>query len=149
MKKLLFLAITLSFSILCFSQNFKENRKKADKIKADDEYYFGESDDCKNSRKADEEAVGKLLENIAKDKSLQPLFFQNAADEDEQQERMLNTYNEAVKKRSDDILLSDDAGATKVFRYIKKSDFQAICKTREIRIEDYVSEAMSAEEQYR
>lgn len=149
MKKFLFLAITLSFSMLCFSQNFKENRKKADRIKADDEYYFGESGDCKNTRKADEEAVGKLLENIAKDKSLQPLFFQNAADEDEQQERMLNTYNEAVKKRSDDILLSDDAGAAKVFRYIKKCDFQAICKIREMRIEDYVSEAVAAEEQYR
>lgn len=149
MKKSIILLLTFSFSILCFSQNLKENRKKADRIKADDEYYFGESGDCKNSRKADEEAIGKLLENIAKDKSLQPLFFQNAADEDEQQERMLNTYNEAVKKRSDDILLSDDAGATKVFRYIKKSDFQAICKTREMRIEDYVSEAMSAEEQYR
>lgn len=149
MKKLLFLTITLSLSVICFSQNFKENRKKADRIKADDAYYFGESGDCKNTRKADEEAIGKLLENIAKDKSLQPLFFQNAADEDEQQERMLNTYNEAIKKRSDDILLSDDAGAAKVFRYIKKSDFQAICKIREMRIEDYVSEAVAAEEQYR
>ena len=80
MKKLLFLTITISLSVFCFAQNFKENRKQADMIKADPNYYFGESGECKNSRKADEEALKELLDNIAMDKSLHPIYFQNSDD---------------------------------------------------------------------
>lgn len=36
---------------------------------------------AKNSRKADEEALASLLENIGHDMSLQPIYFQNGDDE--------------------------------------------------------------------
>lgn len=149
MKKLFFLTITLSLSMFCLAQNFKENRKKADRIKADDAYYFGESGDCKNSRKADEEAMKELLENIAMDKSLHPIYFQNSDDEDEQHERIMGTFSEVLKKQSDDLVLNDANGSAKAFRYIKKSDFAEICKVRESKVMDYIAEAVNAEEIYR
>ena len=135
--------------MLCFSQNFKENRKKADKIKADSEYYWGESGDCKNSRKADEEALQELLGNIADDKTLHPVFFKNSDDEDEQLQRILGTFGEVLKKQSYDLVLNDANGAARTFRYIKKSDFASICKMRETKIKDYIREAIGAEELYR
>ena len=149
MKKLLFLTITISLSVFCFAQNFKENRKQADMIKADPNYYFGESGECKNSRKADEEALKELLDNIAMDKSLHPIYFQNSDDEDEQHERIMGTFSEVLKKQSDDLVLNDANGSAKAFRYIKKSDFAEICKVRESKVMDYIAEAVNAEELYR
>lgn len=149
MKKLLFLTITISLSVFCFAQNFKENRKQADMIKADPNYYFGESGECKNSRKADEEALKELLDNIAMDKSLHPIYFQNSDDEDEQHERIMGTFSEVLKKQSDDLVLNDANGSAKAFRYIKKSDFAEICKVRESKVMDYIAEAVNAEEIYR
>ena len=134
MKKYLFFILAMTVSVTAFSQNFKENRKKADRIKADDAYYFGESGECKNSRKADEEALNELLENIAMDKSLHPLYFQNSDDEDEQHERILGTFSEVLKKQSDDLVLDDANGSAKAFRYIKKSVFAELCKVRESKI---------------
>lgn len=149
MKKLFLLLSLIALNVVCFSQNFKENRKKADKIKENAEYYWGESDNCKNSRKADEEALASLLENIGSDKLLQPIYFQNSDDEDEQHERLLGTYAEILKRRADDIVLSDENGAAKSFRYIKKTDFKDICNAREMSILDYINVGMEAEEQYR
>jgi len=149
MKKLLFLTITISLSVFCFAQNFKENRKQADMIKADPNYYFGESGECKNSRKADEEALKELLDNIAMDKSLHPIYFQNSDDEDEQHERIMGTFSEVLKKQSDDLVLNDANGSAKAFRYIKKSDFAEICKVRESKVMDYIAEAVNAEDIYR
>jgi hypothetical protein len=149
MKKYLFFILAMTVSVTAFSQNFKENRKKADRIKADDAYYFGESGECKNSRKADEEALNELLENIAMDKSLHPLYFQNSDDEDEQHERILGTFSEVLKKQSDDLVLDDANGSAKAFRYIKKSVFAELCKVRESKIKDYIAEAMNAEDLYK
>lgn len=149
MKNLyLFIAFIL-FGLTAYSQNFKENRKKVDKIKENSEFYWGESGNCKNSRKADEEAIVNLLENIGRDKSLQPLYFQNSDDEDEQQQRLLGTYAESLKRRSDDIVLSNENGSAKSFRYIKKTDFKELCYAREGSILDYIREGMAAEDQYR
>ena len=149
MKKLLLLTITLSLSLFCFSQNFKENRKKADKIKADSDYYYGESRECKNQRKADDEALQDLLDNIANDKSLRPIYFKNSDSEDEQHKRLLETFSDVLKKQANDLVLNDAIGASKTVRYIKKSEFATICKMRETKIKDYIREASGSEELYR
>lgn len=135
--------------MLCTAQNFKENRKKADKIKANPEYYFGESGECKNPRKADEEALQELLDNIASDKSLQPLYFKNSDDEYEQHQRIISTFGDVLKRQAFDIVLNDAIGSSKTFRYIKKTDFADICDMRETKIKDYIREAIGAEELYR
>ena len=143
------------FSILillqssAFAQNFRDNRKKADGIKANTEYYWGESENCKNQRKADEDAIEQLLENISKDKSLQTVYFQDSDDEDEQRGRVFHTFAEVLKKNSYDLVLDNTSGTAKCFRYIKKADFANICKQRELRINDYIVQGMAAEEQLR
>ncbi|MDO5343108.1 MAG: hypothetical protein Q4F69_11765 [Bacteroidia bacterium] len=143
------------FSILillqssAFAQNFRDNRKKADGIKANAEYYWGESENCKNQRKADEDAIEQLLENISKDKSLQTVYFQDSDDEDEQRGRVFHTFAEVLKKNSYDLVLDNTSGTAKCFRYIKKADFANICKQRELRINDYIVQGMAAEEQLR
>ena len=130
--------MTMAFVATTFAQN-NANRAQADRIKENPDYYWGESGICKNSRKADEEALVNLLENIGRDKSMTPLYFQNSDDEDEQQERLLSTYAEILKRRSDDIVLSDESGSAQTFRYISKDDFKGICKAREVSILDYIN----------
>lgn len=132
-----------------FAQNFRENRKKADGIKANAEYYWGESENCKNQRKADDEAVENLLENISKDKSLQTVYFLNSDSEEEQRARVFHTFAEVLKKNSYDLVLDNTNGLAKCFRYIKKADFANICKQRELRINDYINQGIAAEEQLR
>lgn len=132
-----------------FAQNFRDNRKKADGIKSNTEYYWGESENCKNSRKADEAAIENLLENISKDKSLQPVYFLDSDNEEEQRERVFHTFSEVLKKSSYDLVLNDESGSAKNFRYIKKSDFANICKQRELRINDYINQGITAERQLR
>ena len=148
MRKYFLFLMTMAFVATVFAQN-NANRAQADRIKENPDYYWGESGTCKNSRKADEEALVNLLENIGRDKSMTPLYFQNSDDEDEQQERLLSTYAEILKRRSDDIVLSDESGSAKTFRYISKEDFKGVCKAREVSILDYINAGMDAEEQYR
>lgn len=142
-------SIVILLQSSAFAQNFRENRKKADGIKADAEYYWGESEACKNQRKADEEAIESLLENISKDKSLQTVYFQDSDDEEEQRARVFHTFAEVLKKSSYDLVLDNTGGAAKSFRYIKKSDFANICRQRELRINDYIVQGMAAEDQLR
>lgn len=149
MKKLLLFSILLAFSALCYSQNFKENRKKTDQIKADVGYYWGESGNCKNSRKADEDALKALLDNIADDKALMPLYFQDSSEEDEQHQRLLGTYLGTLKKISEKYVLDGNDGSARVFRCVKKTDFADLCKMREKCIVDYINTGIVAEDQYR
>lgn len=142
-------SIVILLQSSAFAQNFRENRKKADGIKADAEYYWGESEVCKNQRKADEDAIESLLENISKDKSLQTVYFQDSDDEEEQRARVFHTFAEVLKKSSYDLVLDNTGGAAKSFRYIKKSDFANICRQRELRINDYIVQGMAAEDQLR
>lgn len=142
-------SIVILLQSSAFAQNFRENRKKADGIKADAEYYWGESEVCKNQRKADEDAIESLLENISKDKSLQTVYFQDSDDEEEQRARVFHTFAEVLKKNSYDLVLDNTGGAAKSFRYIKKSDFANICRQRELRINDYIVQGMAAEDQLR
>jgi len=144
-----FVSILIFLQSSLFAQNFRDNRKKADGIKTNAEYYWGESGNCKNSRKADEEAIENLLENISKDKSLQPVYFLDSDDEAEQRERVFHTFSEVLKKNSYNLVLNDESGSAKSFRYIKKSDFANICKQRELRINDYINQGVAAEEQLR
>lgn len=147
MKRLLLLISLVSLGFTSNSQNFAENRSKADNLKSDANYYWGESDDCKSKRRADDDAMKKMIQNISDDSSLQNLFFPDSEDEDVQRERVIETFADDIKRSSDDIILNDAEGAVKVFRYISKSDFNAMCEKREKLIIDYINQGRSAEEQ--
>lgn len=75
MKRFILLIAGLLLTTAAFSQDYRKNRKEAEKYRNSADYYCGESDDCKNINKADEAALTELLDHIAKDKSLQGLYF--------------------------------------------------------------------------
>lgn len=150
MKKFYILLLLLIITICCHSQDYRKNRKEAEKYKDDSEYYFGESGECKNLKKADDAALNNLLENISDDKSLQCLYFVDSdSDNDEQRTRLYGTFRDELKKQSNDLVLDDSDGSAKVFRYISKEDFAKICSKREKTILNYINDGRTAEEQLR
>jgi len=150
MRKLLFLLSVLFVTTSAFSQHYGKNRKEAAKYKNNTDYYWGESDNCKSQSKADEVAINALLENISSDNSMQGLFFIDS-DEDEaaQRTRSMVTFNDEIKMASDELILNDEPQKAGVFRYISKADFAKICSRREEKINRYISDGLSAEEQMR
>lgn len=147
MKKVVFLSLILLLSSVAFSQNYSKNRKEAAKYKTDINYYCGESGECKNINKADEAALTELLDCIAKDKSMQSLYFADSdVDNEAQQARLMITFSDEIKYKSTDIVLSDDYGKSRVFRYISKDDFADICAKREQKINHYIADGRAAEE---
>lgn len=128
-------------------KNAADNKKKAEEIMVNSDYYCGESGNCKDVRKADDKAMKSLLKNISNDKSLQPIYFVDSDDENEQHERLLETFMVVLKDKSENIVLEDAPGTSQCFRYIKKSDFAKVCKQRENKILEYIRKAISAEQQ--
>lgn len=150
MRKIVFLIVGLLLATSAFSQNFSKNRKEAEKYKKDTNYYCGESGECKNINKADEAALTELLDHIAKDKSLQGLYFVDSDDDDEtQRAHSMVTFSDEIKSKSTDLILNDEYGKSKVFRYISKDDFAGICTKREQKINQYIADGRAAEEQMR
>lgn len=150
MKKVFLFAFLVILSLPGYSQDYRKNRKEAEKFKASSGYYFGESGECKNLKKADDAALNNLLENISDDKSLQCLYFVDSdSDNDEQRTRLYGTFRDELKKQSNDLVLDDSDGSAKVFRYISKEDFAKICSKREKTILNYINDGRAAEEQMR
>lgn len=147
MKNGLVLLLVLLLSNAVYSQNYSKNRKEAAKYKTDINYYCGESGECKNIDKADVAALTELIDCIAKDKSLQGLYFVDSDNDDNtQRARSMITFSDEIKYKSTDIVLSDDYGKSKVFRYISKDDFADICAKREQKINHYIDDGRTAEE---
>lgn len=150
MMKVFLFAFLVILSLPSYSQDYRKNRKEAEKYKANSGYYYGESGDCKNLKKADDAALNSLLENISDDKSLQCLYFVDSdSDNDEQRTRLYGTFRDELKKQSNDLVLDDSDGSAKVFRYVSKEDFTKICSKREKTILNYINDGRAAEEQLR
>lgn len=150
MKRFILLIAGLLLTMTAFSQDYRKNRKEAEKYKKDTNYYCGESGECKNINKADEAALTELLDHIAKDKSLQGLYFVDSDDDDEtQRAHSMVTFSDEIKSKSTDLILNDEYGKSKVFRYISKDDFADICTKREQKINQYIADGRAAKEQMR
>ena len=105
-RKIIFILILL-LHIVGFSQGNRNTIREAEKIMANPEYFYGDSGECKNKRKADEKAIEELLSAIANDNSLDPVYFPDGGDNDEQRERIMGTYSDILKKMASDIVISD------------------------------------------
>lgn len=150
MKKFFVLSILLLLTVCCYSQDYRKNRKEAEKYKADAGYYCGDSGECKNLKKADDAALNSLLETISNDKSLEYLYFVDSdSDDGEQRAKALVTFRDDLKKQSNDLVLNDSDGSAQVLRYISKDNFQKLCSRREKTITDYIADGQTAEEQLR
>lgn len=146
-KRTIIFILILLLHIVGFSQGNRNSIREAEKIMADPEYFYGDSGECKNKRKADEKAVEELLTAIANDRSLDPVYFPDAGDNAEQREKIMGTYSDILRKMAGDIVISDADGKARVLRYINRSDFMGICDLRENRVRDYIAQGMAAEEQ--
>ena len=150
MKKFILLAIGVLFAIAAFSQDYRKNKKEADKIKHSVDCYWGESVNGRNLNKADDAALNKLLKNISDDKSLESLYFIDSdIDNEDQRGNALITFKDELKNKSTVLELDGGEGTSSVFRYISKNDFSKICERREKMINNYIAEGKNAEEQLR
>ncbi|MGN0032526.1 MAG: hypothetical protein ACI358_01920 [Candidatus Limimorpha sp.] len=144
---ILFISVLLLLQTSSFSQANRNGRKQAEQIKTNPEYFWGDSGECNNGRKADEKAVEELLKNIANDNSLDPIYFADGGDKDEQRNKILHTYIDVLKKMAGNIVIDDADGNARILRYIKRSDFNSICGLRENSARDYIAQGIAAEEQ--
>lgn len=150
MRKFLLLIVGLLLATSAFSQDYRKNRREAEKYKANADYYFGESGNSRNLNKADDAALNNLLKNISDDKSLETLYFIDSdIENDDQRTNALITFKDELKNKSTKLELNDSEGASIVFRYISKADFSKICEKREKMINNYIAEGLNAEGQLR
>lgn len=75
MKRFILLIAGLLLTTAAFSQDYRKNRKEAEKYRNSADYYYGESVNSRNLNKADDAALNNLLKNISDDKSLESLYF--------------------------------------------------------------------------
>lgn len=150
MKRFFILALLLTITLCCHSQDYRKNRKEAEKYRNSADYYYGESVNSRNLNKADDAALNNLLKNISDDKSLESLYFIDSdIENDDQRSNALITFKDELQNKSTKLELSDGEGTSGVFRYISKADFSKICEKREKMINNYIAEGLNAEGQLR
>ena len=146
MRRLLLLFLAVVMSAACYSQNYKNNRKEAEKIKKAGTSFFAESGDCSTMNEAESVAKKKLIANVHDNCNATMAFFGDDDDAREAQSvRVFNTFSDDIMAASKQIVLCNDAGKINVFRYLKKDDFNYICDTREELINLYVAQGMKAD----
>lgn len=150
MKRFFILALLLTITLCCHSQDYRKNRKEAEKYRNTANYYYGESVNSRNLNKADDAALNNLLKNISDDKSLESLYFIDSdIENDDQRSNALITFKDDLRTKSTELTLCDGEGSSSVFRYISKADFSTICEKREKMINNFIAEGLNAEGQLR
>lgn len=125
MKKFFFyLFVTLT--VTCLGQNAK-------KIKSDDSYYWAESGLCSSIDDAEDKAIDNLLLNIADNYKANAIYLPNDINQKTQLRNIIKTFKNKVNESSGKILVEEDFDKEKFnyMSYIKKTDFEKLCKERE------------------
>ena len=149
MRKIVVLLFIIAVAFDGYSQDFRKNRKEAERIKASTEYYWGQSTGCRNQPKAEDKALENLLENIAEDNTLHTLYFADSdSEENEQKVRAISTFTDELPKNTM-LVLNNGDGEASVFRYVSKKDFSNICERREKKINSYIADGRIAEQDVR
>ena len=131
MKKSLLLILALLLATAGFTQNFKINRKEADKIKRNGNCYWVECDGCKDMRAAENKSLNDLMANVYENCNASMITFKGESGFVVDPQRLFNTLRNDIKANSNLLFLSNDNDNTSDFIYIKKDDFAAICDKRE------------------
>lgn len=144
MKKYVLL-IVCAFVITSMSaQSSKDLKKRVTAIKADCDYYWGESSDCDLERDCDDKALNELINYITNHYKADIIYF-SEDNKKTQINNIFNTFDKVLLTNSEQVILSDN----NVFRFISKKDFDELCEDRETSIHYYINEAKKAEEQLR
>lgn len=146
MRRIILCLMALVMTTTGFSQNYKSNKKEAEKIKKSGTSFFAESGECNTLEEAENMAKMKLIANIHNNCNATMAFFD---DDDESREsqsiKVFNTFRDDILAESVQIVLSNDQGKANVFRYLKKDSFNSICDNREDLINLYVAQGMKAD----
>ncbi|MDE6368466.1 MAG: LPP20 family lipoprotein, partial [Muribaculaceae bacterium] len=150
MNKLLIIFLSIIFPFVAFAQS-KSDKAKAEAIKLDDSYIYGEGWG-ETQADAGQQALDNLLSQIGV--SVQKTFTydykeSSANDKDEFKSDVnivTNTYSNATITNSEILPIRDGNKGYYVLRYMKRTELQKMFDQRRDRVEDYVRNAMRAEE---
>ena len=145
MRRLLLLFILVLVTFACGAQNFKNNKKEADKIKKAGTSFWAESGDCLSLEEAETAAMQDLIKNIYDNCDPMMAFFDDEESHENQSMKVFNTFKSSIMSSSKELVLANDAGVAKVFRYIKKDAFYDICDKREELVNMYLTQGLKAD----
>ena len=131
MKRLLLLLTALLLVTASYSQNFKLNKKEAERIKRNGNCYWVESNGCADLHAAENQSLDELMVNIYENCNPSMITFRGESGVEVNPQTLFNTLKNDIKAYSNEIFLSNEENNTSVFRYIKKDDFIGICDKRE------------------
>ncbi len=142
MRKLLFLSLLLSISVVSLSQTFKSNIAESERIKKDTCYYWYQgADDFETVEDAEDDAVTGLLESVKKN------YKSNIVTIGNDNNRLLNcvfeTFRPFIEQNIQYLTLKSGA-ANSVFAYVSKSSFRESCAERKNDIGYYIRQADAA-----
>lgn len=135
-NSILFLCLTTLFSISLHAQT-------ASSIKSDPTFLWGEGKG-KNLRTADNIALSQLISQISVTISEQGTL--TVTDNENSLESIIKTYSNATLNNTHRLVVSDEPDAH-VLRYIKKSDLDAIWKSRINKVKEFCAIAHQAYQQ--
>ncbi|MBR6439316.1 MAG: hypothetical protein IKS65_09100, partial [Bacteroidales bacterium] len=145
MRRLLLLLLTILIPFVCIAQNFKNNRKEAEKVKKAGTSFWAESNDCLDLDEAKTMAMQDLITNIYKNCDPMMAFFDDDDNHEGQSMKVFNTFKSSIMSASKELVLDNEDGVAKVFRYIKKDAFYDICDKREELINLYLTNGIKAD----
>ena len=149
MKRFFCSLLIVSIIAHCYAQDYTRNYDKAEVIKADDTYIYGEGEGT-NKKNADSNAMYDLLSQIFNVQVSGGVSTTVTNEQDGQSvtshvgfEQVMNTYINASLSGVQRIILSESP-TFKVLRYVKKSDVEKIFESRKNLIQRYAIEACMA-----
>ena len=145
MKKIFLLFLAVITTVACFSQSLKNNRKEADKVKMSGTSFWADSGERTNLEDAETVAMQDLIKNIYDNCDPMMAFFDDEESHESQSMKVFNTFKSSIVAASKEIVLANEAGLSRVFRYIKKDAFYDICDKREELINLYLAHGLKAD----
>ena len=145
MRRVFLLFLSVLMTCACYSQNFKNARKEADKVIKAGTSFYADSGDCVNIDEAETVAIRELIKNIYDNCDPVMAFFDDEDSHENQSIKVFNTFKSSIMSSSKEIVLADDAEHARVFRYIKKDAFYEICDKREELMDLYLTQGLKAD----
>lgn len=124
-----------------------KQKQKVEQIKNGTTYYWGQSKVCSSSDDAEKESLDQLLKDIAKKCKPNAIYLPNDIEPEKQLENIIMTFECRINEKSNDILLIEDIDDREFcyFKYIKRSDFNAMRDDRKKNVENFAKQGLKYE----
>ena len=145
MRRFLLILVSVMMVTACFGQNLKSNKKEAEKIKKAGTSFWAETAECATVEEAEATAMQTLIQKIYNTCDPAMAFFDDDESHENQLIKVFNTFRSSIMSASNEIILANEPGKARVFRYIKKDAFYEICDNREEMIDLYLAHGLKAD----